>query len=207
MCDTSKQKGRILTVGHSTHSPEWFMALLKKHEVTALADVRTDPYSRYNPQFNKAEMERDLKANGIRYVFVGRELGARSKDPSVYVNGQVQYGLLGDTPLFLAGIDRLKHGLKKYRIALMCSEKDPKDCHRAILIAPVLKKHDIEVVHILADGSLESHEATMKRLPDKAGAAQEDLFESREALILARQEKRVAYTDREQMFNKRKIAK
>jgi uncharacterized protein (DUF488 family) len=87
----------VLTIGHSTHPIETFLGLLHQHGVTAVADVRSAPYSRFNPQFNKDALEHDLKEHGIRYVFLGRELGARSDDPSCYDKGRVQYGRLART--------------------------------------------------------------------------------------------------------------
>lgn len=188
----------ILTIGHSTHPLGRFIALLKQHGVTAVADVRSAPYSRFNPQFNKAELERSLKAEGIRYVFLGRELGARSDDPACYANGRVQYARLARTEAFRQGIERLRHGAAEHRIACMCAEKEPLECHRALLVARALDAEGIEVAHIHADGRLESHAAAMDRLLDLTGVPSHDLFRSRAELVaeaLARQEEQVAYVD------------
>ena len=199
----NNEKPQIFTIGHSNHSLEAFVALLQRHEITALADVRSSPFSRLNSQFNKVNLEQEIKAHGIKYVFLGRELGARPEDPSCYENGQVQYGRLKDTASFKEGIERVIQGAKQHAIALMCSEKDPLQCHRFLLIARALVKLDIPVAHILATGDLEPHEITMMRLPDPAGAAQDDLFDSKEDLILSSQEKRVAYVDEKQASNKK----
>src|SRR4051812_29055863 len=94
----------LFTIGHSVQEAPAFLARLKRHGVTALADVRSAPYSSRNPQFNREELRRSLKGEGIRYVFLGRELGARSTDESCYINGKVQYGLLKQTDVFRAGI-------------------------------------------------------------------------------------------------------
>jgi uncharacterized protein (DUF488 family) len=188
----------VFTIGHSTHPLEAFVSLLKQHTVTALADVRSAPFSRFNPQFNKDALARDLKAHGIKYVFVGRELGARSDDPSCYENGRVQYGKLARTELFKQGIERVIKGAGEHRIALMCAEKEPLECHRTLLVARALDEQGVEVAHILGDGRLESHRAAMERLLDVAGLPHEDLFRSRADLIaeaLARQERKVAYVD------------
>jgi uncharacterized protein (DUF488 family) len=188
----------VFTIGHSTHPLDEFMALLKQHAVTALADVRSAPFSRFNPQFNKDALARDLKANGIKYVFLGRELGARSDDPSCYQNGRVQYGRLARTELFRQGIERVMKGAGEHRIALMCAEKEPLECHRTLLVARALDEQGVEVTHILGDGRLESHRAAMDRLLDVTGLPHEDLFRSRAELIaeaLARQEDKVAYVD------------
>jgi|SRR5271170_791743 len=188
----------VLTVGHSTHPFDAFVKLLKRHEVTALADVRSAPFSRFNPQFNKDALERDLKRYGIKYVFLGRELGARSNDPSCYENGRVQYARLARTDQFRQGIERVMRGAQEHRIALMCAEREPLECHRTLLVAGALEEWGVRVVHILGDGGLETHSDAMERLLDVAGLPREDLFRSREELIsqaLARQEEKVAYVD------------
>lgn len=190
----------VFTIGHSTHLFETFVGLLQQHGVTALADVRSEPYSRFNPQFNRAALEQRLTAYGIKYVFLGRELGARSDDQSCYDNGRVQYTRLAQSSLFVSGLERVVNGTKKYHIALMCAEKDPLECHRTLLVARALADRGIAVQHILADGRLESHEAAMERLLDLVGLNQPELFRSNEELIadaLTRQEQRVAYASDE----------
>ncbi len=188
----------VFTVGHSSHSLETFVGLLKQHGVTALADVRSAPFSRFNPQFNKDALARDLKRHDITYVFLGRELGARSDDPSCYVNGRVRYGRLARTELFRQGIERVMRGAEEHRIALMCAEKEPLECHRTLLVARSLDERGVDVAHILGDGRLESHRDAMQRLLILTGLPVEDLFRSRETLIdeaLARQEEKIAYVD------------
>ena len=191
----------VLTIGHSTHSAEAFLALLRMHGVEAVADVRSSPFSRFNPQFNRDALEQFLKTNGIRYAFLGRELGARSEDRSCYDHGRVQYARLARTALFQSGLDRVLEGAARFRMALMCAEKEPLECHRTLLVAKALAARGQPVVHIHADGRLETHEAAMERLLDVTGVPKEDLFRSREELLseaLARQEQRVAYVDEEQ---------
>lgn len=199
----SIKKFQIFTVGHSNHSLEEFVALLRQHEITALADVRSTPFSRFSPQFNKSDLEQEIKTHGIKYVFLGHELGARPEDQSCYENGRVQYKRLKKTALFKEGIERVIQGSKQHTIALMCAEKDPLQCHRFLLVASALVKLDISVAHILATGDLESHEITMGRLLDSTGLAQDDLFDSKEDLILSSQEKRVAYVDKKRETNKK----
>ena len=194
----SVQHYRLFTIGHSTHTLDAFVGLLKKHGVTALADVRSAPFSRFNPQFNKDALERSLKAQSIKYVFLGRELGARSDDRSCYENGRVQYGRLARTDLFRRGIERVMHGVEEHNIALVCAEKEPLDCHRTLLVSRALEAQGVSVTHILADGRLEAHTVTMNRLLKVAGLPDTDLFRSREELIeaaCALQEERIAYTD------------
>jgi len=188
----------ILTIGHSTHTIETFVGLLRKHGVTALVDVRSAPFSRFNPQFNKDALERALKAQGIKYVFLGRELGARSDDPACYENGRVQYARLAQTAVFQSGLDRVMDGATKYRLALMCAEKEPLECHRTLLVARALVERGVAVEHILADGSLESHDGALTKLLKLVGLPEQDLFRGRQQLInegMARQEERIAFVD------------
>ena len=188
----------VLTIGHSTHTLDAFVSLLKRQAVTAVADVRSAPFSRFNPQFNKAELERSLKAEGIRYVFLGRELGARTDDLSCYDKGRVQYARLARTTSFRQGIERLRQGAAEHRIACMCAEREPLECHRTLLVARALAAEGIEVAHIHADGRLEPHPAAMDRLLDLTGLPRVDLFRSHGELVaaaLAKQEEQVAYID------------
>ena len=193
-------KTRIFTVGHSTHEFEDFVSLLKQHGVDAIADVRSVPYSRWQPQFNREDLAEDLKARGIAYVFLGKELGARSDDPQCYENGRVQYRSLAETPLFQSGIERVRDGSRHRRIALMCAEKDPLDCHRTILVARELVASGVGVTHILENGSLEPHDKTMKRLSEQLRLPTQDLFLTADELenrAYAAQEQRIAYVDEE----------
>ncbi|WP_027405413.1 DUF488 domain-containing protein [Aquaspirillum serpens] len=188
----------VYTVGHSNHTIDNFLDLLERNGVTALADVRSSPFSRHNPQFNKDVLSAELKKRGIAYVFVGKELGARSDDLSCYEGGKVRYGRLARTSIFKTGIERVLTGAQKYRIALMCAEKEPLDCHRTLLISRALEQRGVSIVHILADGSTETHAQTMSRLLDLVGLPQEDMFYSRDELIAKAcelQEEKIAYVD------------
>jgi len=174
---------RVYTIGHSTHQPERFIELLRMHNITAVGDVRSNPYSKMNPQFNRETLKETLAAAEITYVFLGRELGARTPDPSCYVRGKVQYDKLARTELFRAGLERVRTGMGRYRLALMCAEKEPLGCHRGILVARELHTIGIEVLHILSDGSLESHDTAMGRLCAQLKLPQSDLFRTREDVI------------------------
>lgn len=154
----------LFTIGHSNHSIDTFIQLLRLHEVTALADVRSHPYSRYLPHFNQTELKPVLLKAGIRYVFLGRELGARPNDPSCYVDGKAVYEKIAATKLFGEGIQRILKGIEDYKIALMCAEKDPITCHRAILVCQYLRHKHFPINHILKTGNLESHNALEERL-------------------------------------------
>ena len=157
---------KIYTVGHSTQSLKQFLNLLLESHITAVADVRSSPYSRYTPQFNKEPLKKKLNGANIAYVFLGRELGARSDDNSCYVGNTISYEKLAQTPLFRRGIQRLEDGSNRYKVALMCSERDPIECHRTILISKILSEKDFEVNHIIESGKLETHTETMLRVLD-----------------------------------------
>lgn len=163
-------KGKpVYTIGHSRHQLDAFVALLARHGVTALADVRSSPYSRFNPQFNRPELAAAAGEAGIRYVYLGVELGGRSDDPGCYEDGHIRYDRVAETESFQLGIARLDRGAREYTVALMCAEKEPLDCHRTLLVAPVLAARGLEVVHIHADGATETHEEAMSRLLEVVG--------------------------------------
>ncbi|MYE00477.1 MAG: DUF488 domain-containing protein, partial [Alphaproteobacteria bacterium] len=138
------------------------------------------PYSRFNPQFNRKALSASLSASGIAYVWLGRELGGRPDDPACYEDGTVRYDRLARTALYREGIERVLSGAAEHRLALMCAEKDPLHCHRALLVSRSLEERGLAVAHILADGSLEPHERAMDRLL-AAHRPEEDLFSERKS--------------------------
>ncbi len=190
----------IFTIGHSNHAIERFVELLVPHGVTAVADVRSMPCSRWQPQFNSESLNASLKAHGIAYVFLGKELGARCEDTDCYENGVVQYRKLANTKVFRSGIKRLLDGSERMSISLMCAEQDPLDCHRTILVARELIKQGREVRHIRADGSLESHEEAMQRLREQLKMPENCLFPASLDSVYAAQERKIAYIDKEQQI-------
>lgn len=193
-----KEVSTIYTIGHSTHPIERFLELLEMNGITAVADVRSSPFSRHNPQFNQDTLSAELKKRGIAYVFVGKELGARSDDPSCFEAGKVRYGRLARTSIFKAGIDRVLSGADKFRVALMCAEKEPLDCHRTLLVSRALEQQGVSIFHILSDGSTEAQPKTMCRLLDLVGLPQVDMFRSHEELVEAAcemREEKIAYVD------------
>ncbi len=173
----------LFTIGHSTHPIDEFIGLLKKHGITAVGDVRSDPYSRYNPQFNRENLQPELKRNSIAYVFLGKELGPRSDDPGCYEDGKVSYRRLARTALFQEGLNRVRQGMASYRIALMCSEKDPVSCHRTILVCRHLRSDGIQIRHILEDGSIEENDALIKRLMELLKLPEKDMFTTTEEMM------------------------
>lgn len=171
----------ILTIGHSNHDLEFFVGLLDAHRVTALADVRSTPYSRHNPHFNRERLAHTLKASGIRYVFLGRELGGRSDDLSCYERGRIRYDRLAQTSRFRNGLERIVRGAEDYRVALMCAEKEPLDCHRTLLVGHELDQLGVDIAHILPDKPLETHANAMDRLLAKFGLDDRDLIHREES--------------------------
>lgn len=154
----------LFTIGHSNHSIDAFIGLLQQHGITAVADVRSHPYSRFLPHFNQSALKAALLDAGIQYVFLGKELGARSVDPNCYVDGKASYEKIAATQLFSEGIQRILKGSQNYKISLMCAEKDPITCHRAILVCQHLRDFELKIKHILSNGYLESHEQLEDRL-------------------------------------------
>ena len=186
---------KVLTIGHSNHPLDRFLALLSRFGVSAVADVRSAPYSRFCPHFNRDVLTASLKESSFRYSYLGRELGGRSDDPTCYQDGQIQYDRVARTAMFRNGVARIVSGAVSFRIALMCAEKEPLDCHRTLLVAPALVDHGIEVGHILASGELEPHERTMDRLLAEV-SPNLDLLRPREALLtraMALQAQRIAF--------------
>ena len=169
---------RIYTVGHSSQSIEEFIAPLQRHAVEVVADVRSRPYSARFPHFSREPLCASLKAAGIGYVFLGRELGARRDELECYIGGQASYEKIAKLPAFAAGIERLLDGARKYRVALMCAEQDPLTCHRTILVCHELKKHGVLIKHIRRDGALEDHEQAEQRLVEEelGSSGQADMF-------------------------------
>jgi len=156
----------LLTIGHSNRSLDHFLELLLEHQVSAIADVRFSPYSKYSPQFNKDVLESALRDANIDYVFLGRELGARRSEDSCYIDGHAKYDRIAQLPTFRRGLERVLQGVEHYRVALMCSESDPITCHRTILVCRELKRvcPDLEITHILGDGTGERQEMLEERL-------------------------------------------
>jgi uncharacterized protein (DUF488 family) len=189
----------IFTVGHSSHDLDHFVDLLKRHNVSAVCDVRSQPYSRRNPQFNSEQLKNFLFGHGISYVFLGRELGARSEDPSCYLDGKVQYDRLAMTDSFRFGLQSVRENMGKQRLALMCAEKDPLECHRAMLVGRSLTALGIAVNHILENGQLESQARVLERLISRLYKDNEtDMFRSPAEIIedaYAIQSARIAFDE------------
>jgi len=188
----------VLTIGHSTLSYEAFLKLLRQAGVTAVADVRSAPYSRHHPHFNRETLRNELKADGVEYSFLGEELGGRPKDRRLFCDGVADYERMAREPSFAKGLDRVIEGAKRFRIALMCSEHDPLDCHRCLLVGRALKERGLHVEHVLPSGRMKSQAVVEEELIAMAGQdrTQADLFASAEDRLAAayrQRARKVAY--------------
>lgn len=163
----------VFTIGHSNHPPTVFTALLQGQGIACLADVRSQPASRFAPQFNRAAIAGWLGAAGIGYRWFGAALGGRPQDPAALrPDGRVDYAMRATRPDFAAGIADLLKLAADRPTAIMCAERDPLHCHRTHLVTPVLLAQGAVVCHILADGSCVDHGALQQASP-----RQPDLFD------------------------------
>ncbi|WP_428031396.1 DUF488 family protein [Ancylobacter sp.] len=174
-----KEKFDIFSVGHSTHSLDRFLEMISNCQTNAIADVRSSPFSRYAPHFSRPELKKTLLAHRISYVFLGAELGGRPSQSSLFCDGVADYEAMAGTNLFKKGIERLKIGMQKHRITLMCSEQDPLDCHRCLLVSRALAEIGKNIGHIMSNGSIVDHSEIEGRLLDIEGRAVDDLFSTR----------------------------
>ena len=146
----------VLTIGHSNHSAEKFVGLLRRHGIEILVDTRSHPYSRYVPQFNARSLQAVLSRDGIGHLFLGRELGGRPEGKEFYdATGRVDYALVGRSRPFLDGISRLEQEIRASTVALLCSEEDPTRCHRRLLVGRALEEMGFTLRHIRGDGSIQ----------------------------------------------------
>lgn len=169
------EKTTIYSIGHGNKSLEEFISELKSFEIEYLLDIRSKPYSKWNPHFNRMPLEQELKANNITYVFVGDTLGGLPEDRSCYVDGKVVYDLIKTKPFFLEGLERLTTAHEKnIKLAIMCSESKPEECHRSKLIGQELLKHNISINHIVKNNRTKSQITVMNEL--NKGVNTTDLF-------------------------------
>ena len=154
---------RIYTIGHSNHETGHFIRLLKKHDITAVCDVRSVPYSKYNPQFNPKSIKQSLGAVNVEYFYLGDKLGAWIDDPTCYIDRIVQYDRVCKTKTFRDGLDWVKKESNNNNLALMCGEKEPVGCHRMYLVCRHIRG-EFEIMHILADGNLENNREAERRM-------------------------------------------
>lgn len=179
----------IWTIGHSNHSALRFIDLLRDAGIECVADVRSTPFSRRNPQFSQKALAASLKDAGIDYWFLGDALGARPKDPACYEGGKASYARIAATSAFQDAIMALIDRSKSRRIALMCAEKAPLDCHRTILVGRALAQRGVDLGHIHADGRIESQVEIEEHLLHLA-KERVDLLSDRNAALARAYDKR-----------------
>ena len=193
----------IFTIGHSDHSEKAFLRLLNRNGIDIVVDVRSMPYSKWTPQFNRENLKTLLSENDVAYHFMGHWLGGRSEDPGDYdPDGQIQYDQLAKTTKFRDALESVVRGAASNRIALMCSEGRPEECHRSLLIAEEIRNEfaNISVKHVLPDGTIVTHESLRDRIArHDVLADQPDMFLSAEekiAIAIGEQIERFAFKDR-----------
>ncbi len=148
---------KVLTIGHSNHSTEHLVKLLKTNSVRVVVDTRSHPYSRFAPQFGLEPLKKALQEAGLRYVYLGRELGGRPQGDEFYDGqGHVLYDRAAKSTFFLQGLTRLLNGIRKYKVAILCAEENPANCHRRLLVGRVLREHGVMVEHIRGDSRIQS---------------------------------------------------
>lgn len=176
----------VYTIGHSNHSSDVFVTLVKDSGLNAIADVRSTPFSRRNPQFNRDVIAATLKENAVAYAWLGEELGARPSDPRLRrADGGVDFRLLEASPAFLRGIERVCDGARRFRLAMMCAERDPLNCHRTHLIARHLAGEGVEIRHVMADGRIVDHKDLENSIIRNAFPEGRDLFTNGPGVLLS----------------------
>lgn len=185
----------ILTIGHSRHSWDRFAALLAAAGVEAVTDIRSMPRSRFSPHFNKTELAAGLAGQGVAYMFLGTALGGRPQDPDVYTDGVADYEKMAASSGFRLGLARLKEEAARRRLAVMCSEADPLECHRFLLVGRALAEAGLDVAHILRTGEIIAHAQAEERLLDREHLAEEGLLSRPRAERLSQ-----AYKSRSRKF-------
>lgn len=139
----------LFSIGHGNKSIDEFIEELKSFDIAYLVDVRTSPYSKWNPHFNQSAIQNSLEGIGIRYVYMGDVLGGLPSDSSCYTNGRIDYTKMAGKETFLSGLERLLvANQKNIRLAIMCSESEPDMCHRSKLIGQELIKRNVVLQHI-----------------------------------------------------------
>lgn len=171
----------IYTIGYGARSLDAFFDVLLARRITHLIDVRSAPYSKFKPEFSKTALEIAAKAKGIRYTYMGDTLGGQPKDETCYEDGKVLYDRVRERPYFAEGIGRLRKARELgLRVALMCSEGKPEQCHRVALIGQVLAEEGIPLAHIDEnDAVIDQDEAVGRRTGGQLSLLDDPEFTSR----------------------------
>ena len=179
--DEPNAEPNVFTIGHSTHSLDTFLDLLKQQQINLVVDVRSIPHSAYASHFNKEAVQRFLSAQGITYVYMGHELGGQPESTTYYDDeGHVMYDRLAESARFREGISDVLEAVQTHRVALLCSEEDPTECHRRVLVGRVLGERAVNIFHIRGDGGVQTEEEVAKDEDLKKTKGQARLFEMEE---------------------------
>jgi len=154
----------IFTIGHSNHDISDFINLLLANQIELVIDVRSAPYSKLYPHFNRNPLEVSLTKNSIKYIFLGDSVGGRSNNIKDYSKGRVMYKKIAEKKEYISSINTIIQNSSKYKIVLMCSEKEPLECHRTLLISRSIEAHMVKILHIHRDGQIESQNEGIQRL-------------------------------------------
>jgi uncharacterized protein (DUF488 family) len=154
----------IFTIGHSNLEISDFINLLLANKIELLVDVRSAPYSKLYPHFNRNPLEVSLTKNSIKYIFLGDSVGGRSNNIKDYSKGRVVYKKIAEKKEYISSINTIIQNSSKYKIVLMCSEKEPLECHRTLLISRSIEAHMVKILHIHRDGQIESQSEGIQRL-------------------------------------------
>lgn len=155
----------IYTIGYGNRKIEEFLELLKKYKIRYLIDIRSSPYSKYNPDFSKNRLESHLSEYNVHYVYMGDTLGGRPNVPSCYTNGKVDYQKVRQKGFYIQGITRLRKAWeKKINVIILCSEAKPQECHRSKLIGETLIEYGIDIAHIDEKGEIKTHEKVINEI-------------------------------------------
>jgi uncharacterized protein (DUF488 family) len=175
------QQNTLWTIGHSNHPLDAFLDLLTRHRIEVLVDVRTSPYSAYASQFNREAIRPELQSRAIQYLYLGDLLGGRVEDERfIDGDGRVLYGRLAESPGFRKGIERLLGGIRQFRVAILCGEENPANCHRRLLVGRVMHEKGVNILHIRGDGSVQSEADLAADEQFRKTKGQKTLFETEE---------------------------
>lgn len=157
---TSSGEGvSLYTIGHSRHTIDAFIDLARRHGISLIVDVRGQPYSRFNPQYNRERFRDALAEHGIDYSWLGDRLSGRPTKAEFYgTDGKVMWDELSRWPALHEGLAKVLGRAASERLALVCAEEDPMRCHRRFLLTPPLAELGARVLHIRGDGSLQTEE-------------------------------------------------
>lgn len=159
-----KVQPSIYTIGHSNGTLQRVIDLLRLYRIEVVVDIRSKPYSRYSPHFSREELQRAIRAAGLRYLYMGDTLGGRPTPCDCYdADGRVSYDKVEKQDFYKQGIARLVDGIGRYRVCILCSEEDPGHCHRRLLVGRTLLRQGIDVRHIRGNGSIESDADVRRR--------------------------------------------